>query len=87
MYRIRRFARACAGLTLIALLAAPAAFAAHGYALWGELKYPPGFAYFDYVNADAPKGGELRSDCLGQTPSAMKKGRRARPFFVSVNRF
>ena len=60
MYRIRRFARACAGLTLIALLAAPAAFAAHGYALWGELKYPPGFAHFDYVNADAPKGGELR---------------------------
>ena len=41
-------------------LAAPAAFAAHGYALWGELKYPPGFAHFDYVNADAPKGGELR---------------------------
>ena len=60
MYRIRRFARACAGLTLTAALAAPAAFAAHGYALWGELKYPPGFAHFDYVNADAPKGGELR---------------------------
>jgi microcin C transport system substrate-binding protein len=34
--------------------------AAHGYALWGDLKYPPGFANFDYVNAQAPKGGELR---------------------------
>ena len=36
------------------------AWAAHGYALWGDLKYPAGFAQFDYVNPQAPKGGELR---------------------------
>ena len=36
------------------------AWAAHGYALWGALKYPANFAHFDYVNASAPKGGELR---------------------------
>lgn len=47
-------------LGLILLLACPAAWAAHGYALWGDLKYPPGFAHFDYVNAQAPKGGELK---------------------------
>ena len=49
-------------LVLVALLAACSlpAWAAHGYALWGELKYPAGFAHFDYVNADAPKGGEIR---------------------------
>ena len=35
-------------------------WAAHGYALWGDLKYPANFAHFDYVNASAPKGGELR---------------------------
>ncbi|MBW8722443.1 MAG: ABC transporter substrate-binding protein, partial [Polaromonas sp.] len=35
-------------------------WAAHGYALWGDLKYPPGFAHFDYVNPAAPKGGDLR---------------------------
>jgi len=35
-------------------------WAAHGYALWDDLKYPPGFAAFDYVNPEAPKGGELR---------------------------
>ncbi len=35
-------------------------WAAHGYALWGNLKYPAGFGHFDYVNAAAPKGGELR---------------------------
>jgi microcin C transport system substrate-binding protein len=33
---------------------------AHGYALWGDLKYPANFDHFDYVNAQAPKGGELR---------------------------
>ncbi|MDP3193186.1 extracellular solute-binding protein [Rhodoferax sp.] len=35
-------------------------WAAHGYALWGDLKYPANFAHFDYVNPAAPKGGELR---------------------------
>jgi microcin C transport system substrate-binding protein len=36
------------------------AWAAHGYAMWDDLKYPPGFAHFDYVNPDAPQRGELR---------------------------
>ncbi|MEY4506135.1 MAG: hypothetical protein RL297_713 [Pseudomonadota bacterium] len=36
------------------------AWAAHGYALWGDLKYPANFTHFDYVNPQAPKGGELR---------------------------
>ena len=44
---------------LLAAFSLPA-WAAHGYALWGELKYPPGFAHFDYVNPTAPKGGEIR---------------------------
>lgn len=35
-------------------------WAAHGYALWGDLKYAPNFSHFEYVNATAPKGGELR---------------------------
>ena len=29
----------------------------HGASLFGDLKYPPGFKQFDYVNAKAPKGG------------------------------
>jgi microcin C transport system substrate-binding protein len=41
-------------------LACPDVRAAHGYALWGDLKYPPDFKNFDYVNPHAPKGGELR---------------------------
>ncbi|MHB8947707.1 MAG: extracellular solute-binding protein [Rhodoferax sp.] len=35
-------------------------WAAHGYALWGDLKYGANFLHFDYVNPNAPKGGELR---------------------------
>ncbi len=35
-------------------------WAAHGYALWGDLKYGANFSHFDYVNPNAPKGGELR---------------------------
>src|ERR1700692_3778863 len=37
----------------------------HGMSLYGELKYPPGFKQFDYVNAKAPKGGAARQVALG----------------------
>lgn len=40
-------------------LAAPA-WAAPGYSVWGDFKYKPGFDHFEYVNPQAPKGGELR---------------------------
>lgn len=31
----------------------------HGMSIFGDLKYPAGFAHFDYVNPNAPKGGEI----------------------------
>lgn len=46
-------------LFLAILLSTPTLWAAHAYALWGDIKYPPGFNHFDYVNPNAPKGGEL----------------------------
>jgi microcin C transport system substrate-binding protein len=46
-------------LSCLLALASPV-WAAHGYALWGDLKYGPGFSHFDYVNPQAPKGGEIR---------------------------
>lgn len=49
----------CLLLAASALSACPAG-AAPAYALWGQPKYPAGFAHFDYVNPQAPKGGELR---------------------------
>ncbi len=60
------------------LLAGPAAAATasssaappvHGLAMHGEVKYPSGFSHFDYVNPDAPKGGELRLQALGSFDS------------------
>ncbi|CDL01086.1 putative oligopeptide transporter subunit; periplasmic-binding component of ABC superfamily transporter [Magnetospirillum gryphiswaldense MSR-1 v2] len=50
----------------VMLLAGPALFTSaraqpqHGLAMHGTLKYPSDFTHFDYVNPDAPKGGELR---------------------------
>ena len=37
----------------------------HGLSLFGDLKYPAGFKQFDYVNANAPKGGVARQIALG----------------------
>jgi microcin C transport system substrate-binding protein len=37
----------------------------HGLSLFGDLKYPSGFTQFDYVNANAPKGGAVRLIAVG----------------------
>ena len=68
----RRFRIALAtSLTLAGLLGASMAVAqsepsrSHGIAMHGDLKYPPGFAHFDYVNPNAVKGGTVRYSALG----------------------
>ncbi len=40
-------------------------FAAHGVSIDGNLKYPPGFAHFEYVSPGALKGGDLTMHDLG----------------------
>jgi len=37
----------------------------HALSLFGDIKYPPGFAHFDYVNPEAPKGGVVRQTAIG----------------------
>jgi len=37
----------------------------HGLSLFGDLKYPADFKQFDYVNANAPKGGTVRLSTTG----------------------
>ncbi len=37
----------------------------HGLSLFGNLKYPPGFKHFGYVNPSAPKGGAVRQLAIG----------------------
>ena len=39
----------------------------HAVSLIGEPGYPEGFAHFNYVNPDAPKGGSARLSGTGQT--------------------
>lgn len=37
----------------------------HGLSLVGELKYKPNFPHYDYVNPNAPKGGDVRLSNTG----------------------
>ena len=59
IHRLRSRLAGLCSVAVLALFVSPV-WSAHGYALWGELRYPPGFAHFAYVNPAAPKGGELR---------------------------
>ncbi len=34
-------------------------WAAHAYAQFGDIKYPPGFSHFEYANPSARKGGDI----------------------------
>jgi microcin C transport system substrate-binding protein len=53
------------GLPLHSGFAAEPKGAQHGLAMHGDLKYPPDFTNFDYVNPNAPKGGAVRRSAIG----------------------
>jgi microcin C transport system substrate-binding protein len=44
---------------LLLLVFTPAAWGSHAYAQFGDVKYPRGFAHFEWVNPQAPKGGDI----------------------------
>ena len=58
-------AGALTGLLPRHLRAQGAATPVHALAMHGEPKYGPDFAHFEYVNPDAPKGGELALAAIG----------------------
>jgi microcin C transport system substrate-binding protein len=61
---IQGIQRMLAGSAVVICLAAAAnaeVTISHGYSPFGELKYPADFSHFDYVNPDAPQGGEFSS--------------------------
>ncbi|MFZ0026162.1 MAG: ABC transporter substrate-binding protein, partial [Pseudolabrys sp.] len=37
----------------------------HALSLFGDVKYPEGFKYFEYVNPNAPQGGTVRQSAFG----------------------
>jgi microcin C transport system substrate-binding protein len=73
------------GLCIAALMAQAAAadehekvITSHGYSFFGDLKYPADYAHFDYVNPDAPKGGEISLYAPGTFDSMNPYSRKGR---------
>ena len=56
-------------------------WAGHAYAQFGDVKYPSKFHHFEYVNPDAPKGGEL----VLVPPSRLSSFDKYNPFTLKGN--
>ncbi|MEM6566401.1 MAG: extracellular solute-binding protein [Pseudomonadota bacterium] len=87
---------AIAGLSIAALFvqaaisddsSEPKMIESHGYSFFGELKYPPDFTHFDYVNPDAPKGGEISIAVSGTFDSMNPYTRKARAGALSSSMY
>mgnify|MGYP001588965708 FL=1 len=50
----------------------------HGYSYFGDLKYPSDYVHFDYVNPNAPKGGETSLATSGTFDSLNPYTRKGR---------
>ncbi|MBW4961732.1 extracellular solute-binding protein [Sulfitobacter sp. CW3] len=81
-------------LTLGAMLVGVAAYAqegkiirSHGYSFYGDLKYPADYPHFDYVNPDAPKGGEISISTLGTFDSMNPYSRKGRGGALSTTMY
>ncbi|GAA6195723.1 extracellular solute-binding protein [Pseudophaeobacter arcticus] len=81
------------GLALALCLALPQrgtaqeVITSHGFAEFGALKYPEGFAHFDYVNPEAPKGGELSISAVGTFDSMNPFTRKGRAGALASSHF
>ena len=51
---------------------------AHGFNFFGEFKYPADFKHLDYVNPDAPKGGDISIWSMGTFDSFNPYSRKGR---------
>ena len=56
----------------------------HGYSFYGDLTYPADYAHFDYVNPDAPKGGEIALSVVGTFDSMHPYTRKGRAGALST---
>jgi microcin C transport system substrate-binding protein len=45
--------------------ASPKVTVGHGHSMYGDLKYGPEFRHFQYVNPEAPKGGDVKLGAIG----------------------
>lgn len=82
-FALGRALLAFAGLSIAALMAQAAwaedkIITSHGYSFYGDLKYPADYQHFDYVNPDAPKGGEISLYAPGTFDSMNPYSRKGR---------
>lgn len=59
----------------------------HGYSFYGDLSYPLDYPHFNYVNPDAPKGGEIAISTLGTFDSMNPYSRKGRGGLLSTMMF
>ncbi len=85
IFAIWRGAALLMGLCIAALMAQAVAadehervITSHGYSFFGDLKYPADYEHFDYVNPDAPKGGEISLYAPGTFDSMNPYSRKGR---------
>ena len=56
----------------------------HGYSFYGDLSYPADFEHLNYVNPDAPKGGELSVAFVGTLDSMNPYSGKGRAHLFSI---
>lgn len=56
----------------------------HGYSFYGDLSYPADYPHFDYVNPEAPKGGEIAIAFVGSLDSMNPYSGKGRAHLFSV---
>ncbi|MEQ6201989.1 extracellular solute-binding protein [Sulfitobacter sp. HNIBRBA2951] len=56
----------------------------HGYSFYGDLSYPADYPHFNYVNPEAPKGGEISIARLGTFDSMNPYSRKGRGGLLST---
>ncbi|MES0827583.1 extracellular solute-binding protein [Ruegeria sp. SCP11] len=69
------------------LLAEEKIIKSHGFSEFGDLKYPEGFSHFDYVNPNAPRGGELSYAAQGTFDSFNPFTRQGRAGVRSADQY
>lgn len=62
----------------------PEMVVSHGYSFYGELTYPPDYTHFNYVNPDAPKGGEISLNYVGTLDSMNPYSGKGRAHLFSI---
>ena len=62
----------------------PELIVSHGYTFYGDLTYPKDYTHFDYVNPDAPKGGEISRSFVGTLDSLNPYNGKGRAHLFSI---